>query len=44
VTHSLAEPFHYFHVHIKSMVTDRMKDQRSLADNLSSWTHWRRFV
>jgi len=42
--HSLAEPFHCFHVHIKNMVTDRIRDQRSLADDLSSWTYWRRFV
>jgi len=26
------------------MVTDRIKDQRSLADDLASWTHWRMFV
>jgi len=49
MTHSLAEPFHCFHVHIKTWWPTKWwpiewKPKMSLSDDLLSQTHWRRFV
>jgi len=49
VMHSVAEPFHCFHVHIKTWWPTKWwpiewQTQMSLSDDLSNQTHWRRFV
>jgi len=41
---SFCRTFPLFPCSYQNVVTDRMKDQMSLSDDLSSQTHWRRFV